>query len=374
MRRSRAKRLDSRTTNHALAAEVQLLETRSLPTGTVTASLSGGNLTIGGDNLDNAILIEVRTSGIFLTGLPDQGLKPTITTIKFGTITKTKGEAVQLTFTSTPTTPQSLKSLTILMRGGNDTVRMNVGVAATDLVPDAPALSITGRVRVNLGAGDDHGALLLNNGTLMIGGNLEGDLEGGNDCFLVMGGDPQVPIKVDGSVIILGRLGDDVIGLADIDVAKSVTILGGEQNDTISLQSTTINGRLLLDGYDGNDTLQVDGVTTTGTTTIRGGAGNDRVRINDLNATGNVEVNLASGDDQLSVGTLTLDTTTKVTLDGSSGTDALASDSTLADLPIKLRGFEATASMFDPSEIIAAITKQISDCLAATEIAPPIQS
>ena len=371
MRRSRAKRLESRTTNHGLAAEVQSLEARSLPTGTVTASLSNGNLTIGGDNLDNTILIEVRTSGIFLTGLPDQGQKPIITTIKFGAITKTEGEAVQLTSTSTPTTIQSLKSLTILMRGGKDVVRMDVGVAESEPEPDAPILSITGRVRVNLGAGDDHGALLLNNGTLTIGGNLEGDLEGGNDCFLVMGGDPQVPIKVDGSVIILGRLGDDVIGLADIDVKKSVTINGSFGNDSISLQSTTVKGSVSLDGYDGEDGIQVEDTTITGTTTIRGGSGKDGLRINNLDAKGNVSVNMGSGDDLISVGTLILGDATKVTLDGSSGTDALVSESELTDPSIKRIRIESSTASQASQDIIDLIATRILDCLDVITLTPP---
>ena len=265
----------------------------------------------------------------------------------------------------------SLSSLTILMRGGNDTVRMNVGVAATDLVPDAPALSITGRVRVNLGAGDDHGALLLNNGTLMIGGNLEGDLEGGNDCFLVMGGDPQVPIKVDGSVIILGRLGDDVIGLADIDVKKSVTINGSFGNDSISLQSTTVKGSVSLDGYDGEDGIQVEDTIITGTTTIRGGSGKDGLRINNLDATGNVSVNMGSGDDLISVGTLILDVATKVTLDGSSGTDALVSESEMTDPSIKRIRIESATASQASQDIIDLIATRILDCLDVITLTPP---
>ncbi len=369
MRRSREKRIGSRTTNHGLAAEVQSLEARSLPTGTVTASLSNGYLTIGGDNLDNSILITVRSTGIYLTGVQDAQKNPddpvTFTKIKFAGKTTDDGTPVLLTESL------SLKSLAILMRGGKDIVRMNVGVAAADPDADAPKLSITGRVRVNLGAGNDHGVLLLNNGTLTIGGNLEGDLENGDDCFLVAGTDPDHPVQVDGRVIILGRLGNDLIGLEGINVNKSVIINGGDHNDSIALQSMTIKGNLSLDAYDGNDDLLIDRVTTTGTTTIRGGSGNDRLRINELNATGNVAVYMGSGTDQLSVGAVTLGATTKVTLDGGSGTDALASEGELTDPPYKVRGIENTAAEIDPQEIIGSIVTQILECVVATELVQP---
>lgn len=374
MRRSREKRVGSVTQNLNVAAEVQSLESRALPTGTVTASLSGGNLTIGGDNLDNSILIEVRTTGIYLTGVQDTDSDPaTFTKIKFAGVTSEAGEPVLLTESL------SLKNLAVLMRGGNDKVRMEVGVAASDPAADAPDASITGRVRFNLGTGNDHSVLLLNNGTLTIGGNLEGDLDNGNDCFLVgtlerlnAGADAQDPIQVDGSVIILGRLGNDLIGLAGIDVNRSMNVNGGDHNDSISLQSATIGGSLTLDGHSGDDDIHVEEVTTVGTTALRGGRGNDRLRISSLDATGNVNVLLAAGEDQCSVGALTLGETTKVTLDGGAGTDALASDIELTDPPVKLKGFEDTAAIIDAQEIIGTIATLISECLAATELTPPI--
>ncbi len=366
MSRSRAKRWNSQFAPPALAAEVQSLESRSLPTGTVTASLSNGHLTIGGDNLDNNILIRVKADGIYLTGLPDAESDPlTFTKVKFNGTTISEGEEVLLTDSL------SLKHLSILMRGGHDNVRMEIGESGGD----APELSITGRVRINLGQGDDHGVLLLNNGTLTIGGNLEGDLENGNDCLLIgtaevlnSGNDLQAPIQVDGNVIILGRLGNDLIGLADIDVQRSINVNGDNGNDALSLQSAAIGGSLTLDGYKGDDDIHVENVIATGTTTLRGGAGNDRLRITSLDATKNVTVLMLGGEDQLSVGTLMLAETTKVTLDGGAGTDALASENELTDPPVKLKAFEDTQAVIDPQPIIDAIATLITECLDATAL------
>lgn len=377
MRRSREKRAGSVTQNLNVAAEVQSLESRSLPTGTVTASLSGGNLTIGGDNLDNSILIEVRTTGIFLTGLPDADSDPaTFTKIKFAGVTFEAGEAVPLT--GTP----SLKNLTILMRGGNDNVRMAVGIAATDPEPNAPAAAITGRVRINLGKGNDHGVVLLNNGTLSIGGNLEGDLESGDDC-LVIGpaeafaeGESELPvplpINVGGNVIILGRLGQDVITLAGTEVQRAVTINGDDQADSITVIGATIHGNLSINGNKGNDDLLLALTSVAGTTNIRGDSGNDRVVILGLESSKNVAVYLGSGDDQLVVGGLSVDDETdRITFDGGTGSDSLMSAEEVTDPPVKLKSIEDAAAEIDVETIIATLQGLTNECLDAT--APPVQ-
>lgn len=358
----------------SLAAEVQSLERRSLPTGTVTAALSGQSLTIGGDNLDNNILIEIRTDGIFLTGLPDEGSDPaTFTKIQFGGETFSAGEEVQLT--NAPT----LKHLTILMRGGNDNVRIHVGVAAGSIDPeDAPTATITGRVRINLGRGNDHGVVLLNNGTLSISGNLEGDLENGDDCLLVGtnevlagGADLQEPIEVGGSVIILGRLGSDFVGLGDVNVGRSVTIDSGDHADALTLQTVAVDGNLSIIAAGGDDDLSLNDVTVAGSTAVRGGAGNDRVVVNGFTATKNVAVYLASGEDQISLSAMRLDESARVTIDGGSGTDALASSDPLLDPPVTLSRLEDTEAQIDTAVITDGIATRIADCLDATE--PPLE-
>ena len=370
MRRSREKRVGFVTPRQNVVAEVQTLETRSLPAGTVTASLSNGNLTIDGDKLDNSILIEVRTTGIFLTGLPDADSDPaTFTQIKFDGVTYAAGGKVPLT--ETP----SLKNLTILMRGGNDNVRINVGVVDGD----EPAAELTGRLRINLGKGDDNAALVLNNGTLQIAGNLEGDLANGNDSLLVgtaeLLSDPDavipdtLPITVGGDVIILGRLGDDLIGLAGIDVTRSVILKGDDHNDSLTLTGITLDGNLLLSGDRGDDIVVLEKVTVAGTTKIRGGHGNDQVVITSLNATKNVTVRLDSGDDQLAIGSLTLDATTKLTLDGGAGTDELMSAIELTDPPVKV-SFDDTEATIDTQAILETVNDLVTASLDAT--LPPL--
>lgn len=372
--RSRPRRFRGFHFRSNLAAEVQLLEPRSLPTGTVTASLSGGHLTIGGDNLDNSILITVRADGVFLTGFVGEEAA-TDTKIKFGKTTSDAGTEVPLT-----TTP-SLKSLTILMRGGNDNVRIEVGEALPDPIPDPVpdplAVAITGRVRINLGKGNDHGVMFVNNATLSITGNLEGDLEGGNDC-LVIGpseafaqGDtelsPPLPIQIGGQVILLGRLGDDVITLAGAEVQRAVTIKGDDGADSLSLVSATLHSNVAVDGNKGNDTLSLRLTSVAGTTTIRGDSGTDQVVISGLVSSKNVSVILGSGDDQLAVSALTLDhETARITFDGGAGNDSLMSAEEVTDPPVKLKSIENAAAEIDIQAIIETLQSLTIDCLDAT--------
>lgn len=376
MRRSRRKRIGSATQSLNVAAEVQSLESRSLPTGTVTASLSNGNLTISGDNLDNSILIEVRTTGIYLTGIQDVDSEPaTFTKINFGDTTYELGEEVPLT--ESP----SLKTLSVLMRGGNDNVRMEIGVAATDPEPDAPAVSITGRVRINLGKGNDHSVLLLNNGTLTIGGNLEGDLENGDDCFVIGPAEAfadeeselpdPLPINVGGNIIVLGRLGQDVITLAGTEVQRNVTIKGDDHADSISVIGATIHGSLLINGNKGDDDLLLALASIAGTTTIHGDSGNDRVVIAGVESSKNVTVSLGNGEDQLAVSELTVDDETdRISFDGGKGSDSLMSVEEVTDPPIKLKSIEDAVAEIDIESIITTLEGLTNECLDAT--APPI--
>lgn len=373
----------------SLAAELQQLEARVLPTGTVTALLSNGNLAIGGDNFDNNILIAVRTTGVYLTGLQDADSDPaTFTKIKVDGTTYEEGEEILLTDTV------SLKNVTVLMRGGNDNVRVDVGVASTEPEPDAPDAVVTGRVRINLGKGDDHGVLLLNNGTLTIGGNLEGDLENGDDCLLVgtegllTGSDtpPEppdtLPIQVGGNVIILGRLGKDVIGLAGVEVQRGVTIQGGEHVDSLALNADKIHGNLYVSGDAATampeapinelQTLVLQNVEVLGATTIRGGGGVDRVLIENLKATKNVAIKLYAGDDQISVETLTLGTSTKVTIDGGVGSNDEFNSSETPSTQVKFSSIEDSETDLDSintDAILDDVVMLIQECLDATLIA-----
>ena len=348
-----------------LAAELQLLEPRTLPAGTVTASISGQNVTIDGDNFPNSIRISVRTDGVYLMGLLASD-ENSDTNIRFAGVTTSSGKEIRLV-----KTPR-LGDLTILMRGGNDSVRIDVGVAAGD----KPAAVIAGRLQINLGSGNDNAALVLNNGTLKITGNLEGDLENGNDGLLVgttqLLSDPDaeipktIPITVGGNVMILGRSGVDLIGLAGINVTQSAILQGGDHRDSLTLTGVTLGGNLSLSGEGGDDDVVLKAVKVAGTTTVLGGRGNDQVVITSLNATKNVSVLLESGDDQLAVGALTLTKMTKVTLVGGGGFDELMLESELTNPPVKVLGFEDIAATIDAKTILAEANDRVAECLIVT--------
>jgi hypothetical protein len=312
----------------------------------------------------------VREDGLFLIGLAD-------TSIQFNGETTAPDEMTGETAEVPLQEGTTLSKLTILMRGGDDTVLIKVGEDLTDPpLPEALAATITGRVRINLGKGDDHAALLLGNATLDIGGNLEGDLDNGDDCLVVgttgllTGTDaiPEtLPIQVGGQVIILGRLGQDVVALAGLEIQKSVIIDGGDHADSLAIKSCILNSSLTLKGGGGDDDLALDEVTVAGTSNIQGGSGADRLLLNDVAAAKNVSVNLGNGNDQLEVsGTFTLTGTAKATLDGGAGTDDLLSEPIFTDPPVKQRKFENTGAeaSITPGDILTAIDTLIDDCLA----------
>lgn len=375
-RRSRASRAGNSNVAQNCAAEVQSLEPRSLPTGTVTASLSAdGHLSLTGDKLGNSIVLEARDEGFFLTGLDN-------TSIKFAGATTTPDAMTGETAEVELTQALSLSKLTIQMGGGDDIVRIQVG--EDSLIPpleDLP-VAITGRLRINLGNGDDHAALLLSNATLDIGGNLEGDLGNGDDCLvigtegLLTGQDatPEtLPISVGGQAILLGRLGEDTIALAGADVQKKVIIDGDDHNDALAIKSSTLHGNVTLKGNRGDDDLVLDEVTVLGTLNIQGNKGADRLLLNEVSAAKNVSVNMGTGNDQFELtGGFTLADNVSVTLDGSDGTDELISEPELTDPPVKQLRIENTGegTSILPGDILATIDALIDECLLVTEPTP----
>jgi hypothetical protein len=215
--------------------------------------------------------------------------------------------------------------------------------------------------------------VLVNNATLNITGNLEGDLENGNDCLLVGPSTafPNIettvpetlPIQVGGHVIILGRLGNDVIALAGTEVQKSVDLRGGDQADSIAMSVDLIHGNLSVNGNGGADDVAIDIVAVLGTTAIRGEGGNDRVVIHGLGAGKDIAFYLGSGDDQLAVSEVVADEKVRLTVDGGTGTDGFALDIEVTDPPVKLRSIEDPLAPIDPFEVIVAINDLLIACL-----------
>ena len=83
------KRQSSRRLLGGLSAEVQSLESRCLPAGTVTADISGGNITLNGDKFNNLIEVELTSTGVFVRGVEG-------TNLKFGARTIADGSSLKL--------------------------------------------------------------------------------------------------------------------------------------------------------------------------------------------------------------------------------------------------------------------------------------
>ena len=204
----------------------------------------------------------------------------------------------------------------------------------------------------------------------------------GDDCLVIgpaeafADGESELPdplpINIGGHVIILGRLGQDVITLAGTEVQRSVIINGDDHADSITVIGATIHGNLSINGNKGNDDLLLALTSVAGTTTIRGDSGNDRVVLAGVESSKNVAVYLGSGEDQLAVVGLTVDDESdRITFDGGAGNDSLMSAEEVTDPPVKLKSIEDAVAEIDVEAIIATLQSLTNECLDATAL--PVQ-
>ncbi len=209
----------------ALSAEIQLLEQRTLPTGTVVAAVSSGNLTLTGDNNSNQLTINVTETGITLTGTAG-------TLIRSGAFSAA---------TQTLVGSNTFRDVTINLDGGNDALTVNLG---TDLA--VGNLTVRRNLKINGGFGNDSvtvNSATLTSGKIDVGGDLTVDLGAGNDRLtktLV-----AAPINVTGNVRIIGGTGNDDVELEALTVGKDLTIDTGSGDDEV----------FLVDSGTGTDTV-----------------------------------------------------------------------------------------------------------------------
>ncbi|MFM9964687.1 MAG: hypothetical protein ACKV2Q_26070 [Planctomycetaceae bacterium] len=255
--RRRQRRLPS-----TLSAEVQLLEQRTLPAGTVIALVAAGSITLTGDNNSNQLTINVTATGITLTGTD-------------GTLIRRGARSAS---TVTIAGSNTFRDVNIDLNGGNDALTVNVGTALA-----AGNLTALRNLRINTGVGDD--SVTVNNATSMsgsitVGGGLAVDLGAGNDRLTTTAQPAPstlvaAPINVAGNVRITGSTGDDVVALEALTVGKHLTIETGSGNDSVVFVDSTITGNANVSLSAGNDDLDTNGLTVNGTAIFDAGAGDD---------------------------------------------------------------------------------------------------
>lgn len=340
------------------SAEVQSLEPRCLPAGTVTANISGGNITLNGDQQNNLIEVGLTPAGIFVRGFDG-------TNLKFGARTITDGSTLKLAPGARVTT-----DLVINLKDGNDSVSLFVGgsVAAT----------IGRNLKINLGRGEDTAAIDVREGSLTIGNNL--DIKLGDDSdHLLIGFIPQAidqledivpvfltelssaPLRIAGLAKISGGTGDDVVAAFGFSTDGNLQIETGGGNDAVGIAGALIGGSAVISTGADNDDVGIAFVAILGDTNITTGSGDDRVGAYYVHSEGNATILLQQGNDTLiSGGELSFGSGAQLTLSGGSGArteiDTLAAvpDSDLA-LVATVTGFEAIA----PPELVSEIIDEL---------------
>lgn len=310
---NRSRRRSLRRFSGSRLGNVQALESRALLTGTVAITLTNaGALTITGDSSDNDVSFLVGAEGASVIGNDGTALKINGVPVAAG---------VEFHLADLVNNGITLKSITANLANGDDFMRVSIN--------DGVSLAVGGNVTINTGNGDDGVRIDTDSGNLTIAtdspntfAKLQVNLGAGDDFF-----------DYDGFFFD----GEDGGG-GGLNIDGDVSVNGGAGNDDIILDfagATVIGKNLTVDSAAGDDFVEVlnEDFRTNSSTSIGGnvvinlGAGNDTLAagnssdlfdfIFDFGDPDNKQPALEKGDNRF-------DVEGNVSVDGSSGDDAIA--------------------------------------------------
>jgi hypothetical protein len=221
---------------------VETLEPRTVLAGSVTASVTGGVLTITGDAQGNSIVISSGdTAGQVIIG---------------GAFTQ--GSATRVNGNLAPVPFDDVTDIVLDLRGGADKV----------LVTD---LDLAGDLTGNLGAGDDL-IRISNNDSAAIG------------FILNIGEEPTIgEVSIGGDVSLQGNDGDDTLRIEGASITGNLEFTGGAGGDTVAIRNTTAFIAEINTGP-GDDLVSILESEVVDHLNIDAGPGKDWVRLNDVEA------------------------------------------------------------------------------------------
>jgi hypothetical protein len=242
---------------------VEALTERVMPAVTATFSAAGAILRVVGDALDNNVVVSRDAAGTILVNngdVPIQGGPATVTNTHMIMINGVGGnDSLSLSEANGP-----MPDASIFGGDGNDVIVSGSGI---DFIEGGP-----GNDTAFLGAGDDTFAWLPGDGSDVVEG------QGGRDVLTFIGSDLAEKFDISDSgnglpfhrvrfTRDIGGITMDLNGVEDIDL----TTLGGADTVTVNDQSATdiFDVNLDLSGSSGTGDGQVDAVIINGT------AGND---------------------------------------------------------------------------------------------------
>jgi len=209
---------------------VEALESRLVPAGNLTVTVTGGLVEIVGDEADNGIEVSDATGGQ-IAFRPLNG-----TTIN--------GQAAPLVVAVNG----GIGTLNINTGAGNDTVVISSRSESEAIWPHPQAvtpLAISQGINVDAGSGDD--------------------------VVLVRS------VNVSGATTIIGGQGDDTIVAESLQVTGRLAVLGAAGTNSVLLRASAVTGNTLIAAGASRDAVGLVNSTFGGNTTLRLRAGGNRI-------------------------------------------------------------------------------------------------
>lgn len=261
---SKSRRLASSSYRHSpMSQQSERLETRTVPTGNVTAVLAGRSLYLYGDEAGNSVELTASGSNLILRGLNN-------TTVNGQTsdfLVRTGSLEVR-------------QSLFAYLGGGDDTLAIS---AAARIRRDAFVYMGEGNDTFAMHAGEAHR-------------NLYVDLGGGTDNVSF---DNALATR---GVSITGGPGDKLISINNSRIADFFNVVTSTGNDQIVIDSSSLGDDVYFHTSLGNDTVLIDNSSLRDYATIDTSLGDDFVQISPTTRIGDdTNLFLGLGDDNVVV-------------------------------------------------------------------------
>jgi hypothetical protein len=228
------------------ALRLEVLEDRDLPAGNVNVGISGGVLSIIGDNAGNRIRITQPAAFNLLISPGD-----------FSTTINGSSSSVSLI-------TGGVTRITIDLKGGDDVVQISPGAGL--VVFNAPVFVLTG-------TGND--SVLIED----IVAHNHFTIDTGNQNDTVILSSAGRPLQFNRDLAILTGQGSDVVTAINAVLRGSLRITTAQQNDQVRLQNVVVGGEFSANLGSEADYLALNQTEVRGQAFISGDAGDDQIVI-----------------------------------------------------------------------------------------------